>query len=69
MGKRLEVDLLSAEGNDFVTCLTEVVWIRPIPSGTPARFDVGLRFLDVPPRAHAMIQAIVDAAAPDPDED
>jgi c-di-GMP-binding flagellar brake protein YcgR len=61
-GDRLEIDLLNADGEEFVTCLTEVVWIREIEGGQPARFDVGLRFLDIPPAARAMIESLVSQA-------
>lgn len=62
VGDRLEIDLLSADGDDFVTCLTEVVWIREIEGGKPARYDVGLRFLEIPAAARAMIEALVNAS-------
>lgn len=62
VGDRLEIDLLSADGDDFVTCLTEVVWIREIAGGSPARYDVGLRFLEIPAAARAMIEDLVTKA-------
>ena len=63
-GSRMEIDLLHADGDDFVTCLTEVVWTREIPSGQPAKYDIGLRFLDVPSEARAMISKLIaDAEA------
>lgn len=62
LGDRLEIDLLTADGDDFVTCLTEVVWIREIAGGSPAAFDVGLRFLEIPAAAKAMIQDLVGRA-------
>lgn len=61
-GDRLEIDLLHADGDDFITCLTEVVWIRELARDEPARFDVGLRFLEIPPAARAMIQDLVAKA-------
>lgn len=63
IGQRMEIDLYPSEGDDFVTCLTEVVWLREIPGGDPADFDVGLRFLDIPSKARAMIQGLIDNAA------
>lgn len=62
VGERLEIDLLTADGDDFVTCLTEVAWTRPLPPGEPARFDVGLRFLEIPERARTMIEDLVGRA-------
>jgi Tfp pilus assembly protein PilZ len=48
IGTRFEVDLFLPDDSS-ITCLTEVVWIHPIDGGRPANFDVGLRFLDIPP--------------------
>jgi c-di-GMP-binding flagellar brake protein YcgR len=62
LGDKLEIDLLGADGEDFVTCLTEVVWLREIAGGQPARYDVGLRFLEIPPSARAMIEDLVERA-------
>lgn len=62
-GSRMELDLFLSEEDSFVTCLTEVVWIRALPSGSPARYDMGLRFLDVPARATAHIERLLANAA------
>ncbi len=62
LGQRMEIDLLLASGDDFVTCVSEVVWIRPLPEGSPASYDVGLRFLDVPAKARSMIERLVNEA-------
>ena len=50
IGARFEVELFLPDSSS-VTCLTEVVWIRDLPAGSPASYDVGLQFLDVPPEA------------------
>ena len=47
IGARFEVELFFPDTSS-ITCLTEVVWIRAITSGQPAKYDVGLQFLDVP---------------------
>lgn len=47
VGARFEVELFFPDTSS-ITCLTEVVWIRPLDPGSPAEFDVGLQFLDVP---------------------
>lgn len=60
---RMELDLFLSDDDAFVTCLTEVVWIREIPSRKPARYDMGLRFLDVPEKAKAVISRLVAEAA------
>lgn len=58
-GARMEIDLLLADRDDFVTCLTEVVWSRAIPGGVPAAYDLGLRFLDIPVDARTMIERLI----------
>ncbi len=58
-GARMEIDLLLADGDDFVTCLAEVVWVREVEQGQPAAYDLGLQFLDVPPRAKLVIERFV----------
>ncbi len=47
-GQRLELELLLPDGAS-ATVLVEVVWVMALPEGAPARYDVGLRFVDVRP--------------------
>ena len=47
VGAKFEVELFLPDG-ESVTCLTEVVWIRGLSAGAPARYDIGLAFLHVP---------------------
>jgi PilZ domain len=44
-GDRLELELFLPDGSS-VTCATEVVWEDELPQGSPARYDVGVKFLD-----------------------
>jgi Tfp pilus assembly protein PilZ len=60
VGARFEVELFLPDSSS-VTCLTEVVWIRPLPAGSPAAYDVGLQFLDVPPDALEQIGTLLEA--------
>jgi hypothetical protein len=60
IGARFEVELFLPDSSS-VTCLTEVMWIRELPSGSPAAYDVGLHFLDVPPDALEQIGALLEA--------
>jgi hypothetical protein len=62
IGARFEVELFLPDSSS-VTCLTEVVWIRPIPPGGPAAFDVGLQFLDVPPDALEQIGTLLETGS------
>lgn len=47
-GTRLELELLLPDGGS-ATVLAEVVWVMPLAEGAPARYDVGLRFVDARP--------------------
>lgn len=68
VGDRMEIDLLHEDGDDFVTCVAEVAWTREIPGGDPASYDLGLRFLDVPVEARAMISRLVADAGEHTDD-
>jgi hypothetical protein len=48
VGTRLDLDVLLSEGSS-VRCWAEVVWRVRLENGAPARFDVGLKFLDLAP--------------------
>lgn len=47
-GARLELELLFPDEGS-VTVLAEVVWVKALPESAPARFDVGIRFVDARP--------------------
>lgn len=48
VGTRFDIELFLPDGNSL-NCLAEVMWVRPlVESDAPAKFDVGLGFLDVP---------------------
>ena len=55
---RFEVELFFPDSSS-VTCLTEVVWIRSLPPGDPAKYDIGLKFLDVPAHARDRIATVL----------
>src|SRR5262245_14723771 len=47
-GSRLETELFLTEERT-VTATVRVIWVDALPEGGPARYDVGLQFLDVAP--------------------
>lgn len=47
-GSRLELDVYLPDGGD-VRCWAQVMWQVKLADGGPARFDVGLKFLDMAP--------------------
>lgn len=61
-GAKLEVELFLPDQTSVQT-LTEVVWIRAIEGGSPAAYDVGLRFLDVPSDGRRKLQQALEDPA------
>lgn len=69
LGTRLEVEMFFP-GGDSLTCVTEVMWIKEIPNGDPAAFDVGLSFLQIPAGGIERIAEVLETSGvPDPDDD
>ncbi len=58
VGARFEIELFMPDDTS-VTCLTEVMWVRPIEGGMPANFDIGLKFLDVPTQAIEQLRQLL----------
>jgi Tfp pilus assembly protein PilZ len=56
-GERLTLELMTADA--LTTFTAEVVWIEELPAGSPATYDVGLRFHDVDPTQAAMLEKIL----------
>jgi hypothetical protein len=63
MGQRLEMEILFT-GGDSATLIAEVVWVENLPGDAPAKFDVGLRYVDVQPQDLDRILAVLGAAEP-----
>lgn len=59
-GTRLELELIFADGQSIVA-QAEVVWVEPLPQDAPARFDVGLRFTELPDEAAALLAQVLGA--------
>ena len=45
-GDRLELELF-LPGDVEATCIVEVVWVEPLPEGSPARYDVGVKYVEI----------------------
>ena len=56
VGTSLALDLFFRDGEP-AGVLAQVVWVQELPPGSPARFDVGLRFLEVDRETIARIEA------------
>jgi hypothetical protein len=45
-----------------VTYTAEVVWIEEMPPGSPAKFDVGLKFIQLEPAAIRLLMSVLGPA-------
>ncbi|HEY4220226.1 MAG TPA: PilZ domain-containing protein [Myxococcota bacterium] len=58
-GTKLELELFLPD-NSSVTCRVEVVWIEDLPPGSPAKQDIGLKFIDIKTEDRARLAAVLD---------
>ncbi len=58
-GRLLEVDVLLRDGST-VTALAEVEWCDALPSDGPARFDVGMRIVQIEARAVPLLERVLE---------
>jgi hypothetical protein len=58
VGRRLDLDVLLPEGG-AVRCWAEVVWLIKLDGGEPAKFDVGLKFIDLAPADSQRLAAVL----------
>lgn len=58
LGRRLHVELLADPGCT-IQVLARVVWIDELDEASPARYDVGLEFLEVPEEMTSRLAAIL----------
>lgn len=58
-GTKLELELFLPDTTS-VTCKVEVVWVEELPPGSPAKHDVGLKFIDIKSEDKARLASILD---------
>jgi Tfp pilus assembly protein PilZ len=58
IGELLKLEFF-LDGAAPVTYTAQVVWIEPLAEGAPARFDVGLKFLQLEPDALKMLVGVL----------
>ena len=51
-----------------VTYTAEVVWIEELPSTAPARFDVGLKFIQLEPEALRLLVSVLGPLEDEPEQ-
>ncbi len=58
LGARLELEMIFPEGEP-ATCLAEVVWVEELAKGAPAKYEMGLQFVEVEPEDLERISSIL----------
>jgi hypothetical protein len=57
-GTRLDLALFFKDGSSM-ECEARVVWVVDLPKGSPARYEVGLSFIDLPESALARLKTVL----------
>jgi hypothetical protein len=57
-GRLLEMDVFLPDGGE-VTALVEVEWCDPLPAGSPAVFDVGMRVVQIEPAVKELLEGVL----------
>jgi Tfp pilus assembly protein PilZ len=55
VGDRLALELFLPDSSE-AACVVEVVWIEPLPEGAPARFDVGVKYVEISAQARRQLE-------------
>jgi c-di-GMP-binding flagellar brake protein YcgR len=58
-GTRLELELFLPDTSSVV-CRVEVAWVERLPAGALARYDVGLKFVEIKNEDHARLQEVLE---------
>jgi hypothetical protein len=58
VGERLELEFPLPD-EESMQCQVQVAWIMELPKGSAAKFDVGLKFVDAPPRVVERLSALL----------
>lgn len=58
VGERLELELFLPDG-EAVTLDVEVMWVDPLPPDGVAKFEVGMRFIELPTADAARLEQVL----------
>jgi Tfp pilus assembly protein PilZ len=58
VGEHLELELFLPEG-EAVTLDTQIMWIDALGADAPAKFEIGLRFIDLSPADRLRLEAVL----------
>ena len=59
-GDRLELELFLPDQSEVV-CTVEVVWVEQLPEGSPARYDVGVKFVTISPGDRERLSTVLQS--------
>ncbi len=59
VGQQLGMELLLPDGT-CVTFTAQVMWVETLPKGSPARYDVGLQFVNLADDVRSRIVSVLD---------
>lgn len=60
LGSKLEIELFLPDETSL-SCLVEVAWVSDPPADVPAKYEVGMRFIEVPAGGlHRLEEVLVD---------
>jgi len=59
-GDRLELELFLPDQTEVV-CTVEVVWVEELPEGSPARYDVGVKFVTITTTDRERLSTVVQS--------
>ncbi|TMA18333.1 MAG: hypothetical protein E6J84_06055 [Deltaproteobacteria bacterium] len=59
-GDRLELELFLPDQSEVV-CTVEVVWVEELPEGSPARYDVGVKFVTISPGDRERLSTVLQS--------
>lgn len=54
-GKLLDLTITLSDGR-IIECQGQVVWVKRLPSGSPAKYDIGLGFLNLSSADEAILE-------------
>ena len=57
-GDRLELELFLPDSTEL-ECTVEVVWVEDLPEGSPARHDVGVKFVRITPEDRQRLSTVL----------
>ena len=58
LGDRLELELFLPDDRAAI-CQVEVVWVDELPAGSPARYDIGVKFIAVSEEVRILLAQIL----------